>query len=340
MSKERQRKLVGGVIVLRTFRTEDGKLDLDKQRFHLDWLIDQGVAEGNGLIMGAGGGSEGYFMSDEEWQAKVSLVAERCKGRVPSVAGVFEVSATEAAKKAQFCERVGIDFVQLAPPHYMIPKDSEVFAHYKAVNDAADVGLICYNTPWAMPRPGWEFSPPILDRLMELQNVEGVKWTSYDISNWSTCLRLFAKEFNFLSNDGGELLSLPYKLGCTGFISSDGAVAPRLNLHMWELVRTNRYDEYDALISKLYVEPYLTVSRPEGLTWLGMGEGPHARAGMEAMGLKTGPSFPAQEEMDDAYKKRVKEGYLRSGMAEWVDWKDEFYEAAAARETPVAAGTD
>ena len=63
----------------------------------------------------AAGGSEGYFMSDEEWKAQVKMGAEVCKGRVPSVAGVFELSATEAVKRAQYAADVGCDFVQIAP---------------------------------------------------------------------------------------------------------------------------------------------------------------------------------------------------------------------------------
>ena len=73
MSNERRKKLVGAVGALRTFRTDDGELDLDKQEFHLNWVIEQGLTEGNACIMLAAGGSEGYFMSDEEWEAYLFL---------------------------------------------------------------------------------------------------------------------------------------------------------------------------------------------------------------------------------------------------------------------------
>ena len=46
MSTARKEALVGPVICLRTFRTENGKLDLDKQRRHLRWLLDQGINKG------------------------------------------------------------------------------------------------------------------------------------------------------------------------------------------------------------------------------------------------------------------------------------------------------
>ena len=326
MATARRSRLVGPVIVLRTFRTEGGKLNLEKQRKHLRWLLNQGINEGNGVVMGAGGGSEGYFMSDGEWKAMVRLVAEECKGRVPSMAGIFELSATEAAKKAVFCEEIGIDFVQVAPPHYMVPTDDEVFHHFKAINDEADVGIMLYNTPWSMPRPGYEFTPPIFERLIDLENVEGAKWSSYDMSNYVACLRLFAKELNFINNQG-NVLSLPIKLGMTGFINSDGNVAPRLVLHQWELWKNKRYEEYDDLMLGLYIDPYLTISQPEDIKWKGMGEGPHARAVFEAIGLKMGPPFPAQQPLPNTYMRAFKEGYDKSGMAEWVDWGDEIVES-------------
>ena len=171
MTTERRKKLVGPVMALRTFRTEDGKLNVKKQRRNLRWIIDQGINIGNGAIMHAAGGSEGYFMNEAEWKTSVDLLAEECKGRAVSVAGIFELSATEAVRKAQYCADIGIDFVQIQPPHYMVPTDDEVFYHFKAINDAADIGIMCYNAPWAMPRPGYEFGPPILERLLTLKNV-------------------------------------------------------------------------------------------------------------------------------------------------------------------------
>ncbi|MDP6503021.1 MAG: dihydrodipicolinate synthase family protein [Planctomycetota bacterium] len=322
MSKTRQKRLVGPVNAIRTFRTEDGKLNLEKQRRHLRWMIDQGITEGNGVVMGAAGGGEGYFMDDGEWRAIVELTAEECKGRVPSVAGIFELSAREVARKTALAAEMGIDFVQVQPPHYMVPTDDEVFHHYKAVNDAAGIGIMCYNAPWAMPKPGYELTPPIIERLLQLENVEGVKWSSHDMRNYVTCLRLFADELNFINNQPPFVLSIPIKLGMTGFINSHANVAPRLVLHMWDLWKNKKYDEYDELLLKMYIDPHLRIHMPEELQWRGMGEGPLARAGMEAAGLSMGPSFPAQQPLSDDFVKHFHEGFEKSGLADWVDWKE------------------
>lgn len=327
MPTERRENLVGPVIVLRTFRTDNGKLNLDKQREHLIWLIDNGITKGNGLLMAAGGGSEGYFMSESEWKAKVEMTADVCRGRATSMAGIFDLSATEAAKKARFCEEMGIDFVQVAPPHYAVPTDNEVFTHYSIINDAANVGIALYNTPWAMPKPGWEFGPPLIERLVALENVEGLKiGTHSDIAHVVRCTLLFKDEINFISNSATNLfsstLSLPIKIGMKGFIHSDGNVAPRLSLHMWNLWKAKNYEEYDELVLKLYVSGMLHIHQPANSSWPTMGEGPAARKSLEAMGMKVGAPFPAQHAVPESHIEAGRESLERTGIMDWVDWSE------------------
>ena len=66
MTDVRQEKLVGAIISLPTFKDENHNLLLDKQRKHIRWLLSQGVAEGNAVLLIAGGYGEGYFMEDDE----------------------------------------------------------------------------------------------------------------------------------------------------------------------------------------------------------------------------------------------------------------------------------
>lgn len=326
MPTERKNKIAGPVIVLRTFRTEDGELNVDKQRRHLRWLLDQGIGEGNGLVMHCGGGSEGYFMNDDEWKIGVDLLAEECKGRVTSIAGMFELSAREVAKKARYCADIGIDFVQLQPPHYIIPTEDEVFLHFQMVNDAADIGIILYNAPWAMPRgftlAGYEFTPPIFERLVQLENVEGAKWLSYDVENWVKSILLFRDEISFINNMDPWVLSLPIRLGCTGFLCADGNVAPRLALHMWNLWKNKEYDQYDEFILNNYIFPKLSVSGPMPHDYFGLGEGPRGRLSMEAAGLKLGPPFPAQLPIVGEEREKFIEAYRKGPKYEWVDWRE------------------
>jgi 4-hydroxy-tetrahydrodipicolinate synthase len=322
--------LVGAVGALRTFTRDDGKIELKKQRFHLDWVIQQGITEGNGCIMVAAGGSEGYFMSEAEWQAQVSMAAETADGRVPIIAGVFELSAREAVTKARFAAEVGCDFVQIAPPHYMVPTDAEVVEHFRWINDSVDIGIFAYNTPWAQPQPGYDFTESVLEQFVTMEHVVGVKWSSFSQEHYLRMARMFAPRLNFICNQVQRVLSMPIKLGFKGFVNSDGLVAPRFVLHLWELWQSKNYEAFDDLILKTYVDPFLRVARPEDITWRSMGEGPYVRLGMEALGMRMGPAFPAQQSLsEDSVRQRV-EGFRNSGLLDWVDWSEELWEQCKA----------
>ena len=90
-------------------------------------------------------------------------------------------------------------------------------------------------------------------------------------------------------------------------------VAPRFVLHEWELFRDRRYDELDDLLLTTYVDPFLGLAEPEDVVWQSMGEGPHARAGMEALGLAMGPAFPAQQPLSEDSLRRIRDGYRALG---------------------------
>ena len=103
-----------------------------------------------------GGNGEGSFLDDDEWRSLAEVLAEEAVGKVPTALGIYELSARAAAKKARYAADLGIDFIQLAPPHYMAPADDDVFGYYKHVNDASNIGLVAYNLPWCIPG-GYEF---------------------------------------------------------------------------------------------------------------------------------------------------------------------------------------
>lgn len=184
----RRDKLQGVVISLPTFCDNDYNLLLDRQRTHIGWLIEQGMVEGTAVLMGSAGLGEGYFLGDDEFERIVDVLAEEAAGRVPTMVGVFELSAREAAKKATYAARAGIDIVQLALPHYMAPSEDDVFGHFQYVNDHADIAIMAYNTPWAMPKPEFELSAGLLERFIELEHVVGVKWASHDINHYLAIL--------------------------------------------------------------------------------------------------------------------------------------------------------
>ena len=154
MVKSRRDKLVGAVVSLPTFTDDEHNLLLNRQRKHIRWLIDQGITQGTGVLMAAGGYGEGYFLEDDEFYNLTDVLAEEASGKVPTMMGIFDLSARAAARKARYAADKGIDFIELGMPHYSLPSEEDVFRHHKYVSDHADIGIMSYNNFWVMPPPG------------------------------------------------------------------------------------------------------------------------------------------------------------------------------------------
>jgi len=89
-----------------TFNDKNFNLRLYRSKKHIRWLIDQGIAEGSGVLMIADGLGEGYFL-DDKWHGMAKTVAEAADGKVPTMIGLFELSAKQAAKKARYAADAG-----------------------------------------------------------------------------------------------------------------------------------------------------------------------------------------------------------------------------------------
>ena len=324
MSNRRQDKLVGSLLSLPTFNDDDYNLLLDRHKTHINWIIEKGFTEGNCVLLIAGGLGEGAFLRDSEWQALAETVVEAADGRAPTAIGVTELSARAAADKAKMAADLGIDFIQMTPPHYMGPTDDDVFGFFKYINDAADIGIIAYNLPWCMPN-AFEFRQDLFERFVDLENMDGLKWGSLSVFHWAGMVRLFKDRFNFIEQGG--MLSLGFRLGMVGFIDTLGNVAPRYSLKKCELIREKRFDELDQL-ELIRFDADLNSGRRADVGYPGMGEGPPARERLLLMGMDTGPYFPNQEPVSEGFRQGVLNSIEASGFMKWVDWDQSIFDEA------------
>jgi hypothetical protein len=139
-------------------------------------------------------------------------------------------------------------------------------------------------------------------------------------------IRLFGDRLSFISN--GSIMSIGYRLGARGFTDFMVNVAPRLSLHRWQLVKEQRWDEFDELELKMRIDPEIRAVQPGDLSSAGMGEGPDARLRLSALGMETGPHFPAQVGYSQAHKDAYTKIVDASGIREWVDWDQSILERA------------
>ena len=230
-------------------------------------------------------------MEDDEFEALVDVLVDEAGNEVPTMVGVFELSARRAARKARYAADAGIDFLELGMPHYSLPSEEDVFLHHRYVNDNADIGIMTYNNYWVMPGVR-EISRGLLERYVELENMVGVKWISASEAHYVGMVRLFGDELNFIDNR--MVMATGARHGMKGFVDFFGNVAPRLSLRLWELMREGRYDELDELLMTVHFDPMTTLTTADAPGFAGMGDGPQGKLRWSILGLETGPPFPAQ----------------------------------------------
>ena len=322
MDSKWKERLVGPVVSLPTFNDDKYNLLLDRQRIHVRWLIDQGMSEGNGVLLISGGVGETYMLNDDEYFHLVDLLTDEVKRTVPTMVMISETGARRAAMRAKYAADAGIDYVLLSPPHYSSPTEDDIFLHHEYVNGEADIGIMVYNSFWVIPN-GYEFSAGLFDRLASLENVISVKWSSSNFNNYIGMVKHFKDRFAFIDNM--SMYSYGHRAGMKGFIDMFGNAVPRLSLHMWNLLKEKKYDEYDRLWLKIKGEPLMKPSLASDPSWSSVGDAWHALTYLKLLGLDAGPAMPGQAPPSIEYIEHANKILEAGGMKDWSDWDSDLF---------------
>lgn len=312
-STRRKENLKGIVVSVPTAVNRRYELDLKKMRDHVTWLVDEGIRTGKGVVMLAGGSGEGYFIQFEEHKKIMKTLVDAANGKVPTMTGIFEVSTDEAVKKAKYAADVGIDFIQYNPAHYERPADDETFTHYKLVSDAADVGILAYNSPWSTM--GYELTAGIMRKMLELEHVWGFKWFSYEPGSYVQCMEHFSSRANFIVNTGpfSQYRALAFLLGAKGYISQLANFKPRWELELLDLLERGEYAEYIKKDRKLRSYER-EIAEATDIVKGAVGEGTLTKGEMVAAGKDFGPPYRPQREMSKEDIEKMRKIMKRAGV--------------------------
>lgn len=198
----------------------NGTVDEDAFRRLVEWQITQGT---HGLVP-VGTTGESPTLNHDEHRRVVELCIETVDGRVPVIAGTGSNSTAEAVDLTKHAKSAGADGVLVVTPYYNKPTQAGLYAHYKAINDAADIRVIIYNIPG---RSVIDMSVETMARLFELPNISGVKDATADLARASQQRLAMGPEFNMLTGEDGSALGFMAH-GGHGAISVTANIAPKL----------------------------------------------------------------------------------------------------------------
>jgi 4-hydroxy-tetrahydrodipicolinate synthase len=210
-------------------------------------LVEWHLREGTHGFVPVGTTGESPTLSHDEHRRAVELCVEAVGRRRPVIAGTGSNSTDEAVSLTRHAKQAGADAALVVTPYYNKPTQEGLYAHYKAINDAADLPVIIYNIPG---RSVVDMSVETMARLSRLPNIVGVKDATADIVRPLLTRAACGAEFCQLSGEDANAVAF-LAHGGQGCISVTANVAPRLCAEMQEAWRAGRPGEALAIHHRL-----------------------------------------------------------------------------------------
>jgi len=284
-SEATKSKYQGVFIAACTPMQNDYSLNLPRIRTCIEYLIDGGLKTGTGVYVALGAGGEQMHLSVQERRAVAETSVRASAGRLPVIVGISHQSTQMAVELAEHAESIGADGLQVEPPWYFAGTADDTFEYFQAISQSVSLGVTAYNTPWTS---GFDMDRKFVDRLAQLKNVVGLKWTNMDITEFVAILQNYKDRFSIISNFYGAFLASAFILGVQGYVSQVANFAPRTTLRILQALRVKHYEEATNLYMRsedVYYQAVTELIR-QGVT----GEGNFIKACMPLAGISCGPA--------------------------------------------------
>ncbi|PCI85606.1 MAG: 4-hydroxy-tetrahydrodipicolinate synthase [Hyphomicrobiales bacterium] len=212
---------------------KDGKIDEKALADYIEWQIKEGSS---GLVP-VGTTGESPTLSHEEHKHVVNVTVEVAAGRVPVMAGAGSNNTAAAVEFVRHAHKAGADGALVATPYYNKPNQAGLYAHYKALNDCADIPIFIYNIP---SRSVIDCDVETMKRLFELPNIVGTKDATSDMSRVTQQRLEVGHDYIQLTGDDMSCVG-HFASGGVGCISVTANVAPRLCANLYDALNANDF---------------------------------------------------------------------------------------------------
>ncbi|HVA87769.1 MAG TPA: dihydrodipicolinate synthase family protein, partial [Candidatus Saccharimonadales bacterium] len=238
-TSRRRPRLEGCYVTIPTMFHDDADLsvDFDAIRRHVNFLIDGGLTTGSAVLLAGGAAGDFSTMTFDERVAVAEMAVEAAAGRVPIAMGGQTTSTLELIRLAKAAERVGADYLQVSPPFYHSHTEGDFHEYIRAAAEAADIGLIIYNTYWT----SLGVSSGLVEKLADIPNVVSLKWASADtgMMEFEQIVSRFSDRFSIIDNQMRYVTS--HILGARSIEIHQGNYWPQFAVGLWQMLERGEY---------------------------------------------------------------------------------------------------
>ena len=310
MDFERAKKRLEGcyITVPTMFRDSDLAVDLAATRRNVRFLLENGITERYGTLLAGGAAGDFSTMSFEERVSVCEAVVAESAGRLPVAMGAQTTSTLELRRLAKAARDAGAEFIQVSCPFYFTHTEEDFFEHVAAAAEAADIGIIIYNTFWTSAAVSFA----MVDRLIKIPNVVGLKWATprTDAMEFEDVVSHFASRLCIIDNH--LMFAMSHMLGARAFEVHLANYWPEWGIRLIDDLAAGRYPAVQqALVReampfyKLWVEIEKTYTS---------GDGYLDKLCMELVGLDSSRCRPPTRDIRKLYRDRTREMMVKSGV--------------------------
>jgi 4-hydroxy-tetrahydrodipicolinate synthase len=232
---------------------DDYSIDFGSTRSH---LRDVAAVDGVGAITVNGHASEVHACSFDEQRAILEASLDEIGDRLPLINGVYADGSAEAARIARMADQAGASALLVFPPNSLGMgghlRPEMALAHFKAIADATDLPLICFQYP---EKSNIHYPVDTLLQLVDtIPTIRAIKDWCNDPAQHEHHIRTLQslpRPVNVLSTHSAWLMS-SLVLGCNGFLSGAGSVIADLQVDLWRAVQADDLKAARAANDRMY----------------------------------------------------------------------------------------
>jgi 4-hydroxy-tetrahydrodipicolinate synthase len=192
----------------------------------------------------------------EEQERVLAMTMDEIGDRIPLVHGIYADGSLEAARIARMAQRGGASCLLVFPPNPLalgsLSRPEMAIAHFKAIADASDLPIICFQYPLAS---GLGYPIDTLLKLVEaIPSLRAIKDWCNNVMQHERQIRLLQgmpRPVNVLTTHSSWLLS-SLVLGCNGLLSGSGSVIADLQAALFQAVQANDLAAARKLNDRIY----------------------------------------------------------------------------------------
>lgn len=308
MDREKLKKSLEGcyITVPTMFRDPDLEVDTGAIRRHVKFLLSRGINAENAVLLAGGAAGDFSTMTFDERKIVAEAVVAEANGRVPVAMGAQTTSTRELVRLAKTAKEVGCSFIQVSCPFYFTHTEGDFYEYVVAAAEAADVGIIVYNTFWTSA--GISFG--MVDKLSEIPNVVGLKWATprTDAMEFESAVSHFADKLTIIDNN--LLFTMSHMMGARAFEVHLCNYWPEWGINLLDRLKARDYAEVQRMMVQEAMPFYhLWVEIEKGFT---SGDGYLDKLCMELIGLDSSRCRPPTRDVRPLYREKARQMMLAS----------------------------